>query len=78
MTNDDKVAFELMKQDLKLLHQKVDKIDESLQGLLDAWTTTTGLLKGIKVLSMVVGAFGMMYFFSKDFFDAFFHSGHPK
>lgn len=54
MNKQDKVEFELLKREVLSMHEKVNKIDTSLHGLLDAWTTVGGVLKACKWLELSV------------------------
>jgi hypothetical protein len=72
MNKQDKVEFELLKREVLSMHEKVNKIDTSLHGLLDAWTTVGGVLKACKWLGTVGGILTGFWIFGLDAIEAFF------
>jgi hypothetical protein len=48
---------------LAVLEKEVAELREDIKSLLEAWQAATGLVKFVKLLSTLVAALGVIYFF---------------
>lgn len=63
---DEKVQIALLEREVKELRTDMKKLSELVQGLVDAWTTATGLLKFIKILGGIGLGASAVWFLTMD------------
>ena len=77
MNKSEETEIELLKSEVRQLHENMDKLNLSVKALLDAWTTAAGMVKMVKVLSTIAVTFSLVWFLGKDMIQEFFFHGMP-
>ena len=72
MSKSEETEIELLKAEVKSLHEDVKNLDRSVKALLDALTTAEGMVKMVKVLSTIAFTCSLVWFLGKDMFEQVF------
>ena len=70
---ENKLKIALLDQKLSRMDRDIQALRVDIQGLLEAWNTSTGLVKFIKVISTVAFTCSLVWFLGVDMIERFFH-----
>lgn len=59
----DGAKLAVLRSEVRQLRDEVKQLSSETRALVDAWTAATGLLRFVKVVSTLVAALGVIYFF---------------